>query len=69
MLLLAQYEKTVVAVAVAAAAEESLEMLLKLLQIRDEGTDNLTNTCMLLNTCISIQSSFQVQFQASYLIL
>jgi len=44
MLLLAQYEKTAAAVAVAAAAEESLEMLLRLLQIRDM----FTNTCMLI---------------------
>ena len=44
MLLLAQYEKTVAAVAVAAAADESLELLLKLLQMRDLFTD----TCMLI---------------------
>ena len=44
VLLLAQYEKTVTAVAVAAAAEESVELLLKLLQIRDM----FTNTCMLI---------------------
>ena len=44
MLLLAQYEKTAAAVAVAAAAEDSVELLLKLLQIRDM----FTNTRMLI---------------------
>ena len=38
------YEKTVAAVAVAAAADESLELLLKLLQMRDLFTD----TCLLI---------------------
>jgi len=46
MLLLAQYERTAAAVY---EAEESVEMLVELLQIyREKGADIFANTCMLL---------------------
>jgi len=46
MFVLAQYERTATAVY---EAEESVEMLVELLQIyREKGADIFTNTCMLL---------------------